>query len=99
MALSTEFLRSTVKACMQSVGENPADFGTHSLRIGGATALFSQGAIPLHIQTMGRWSSDLYKLYVRAEMSQIVEWSRKAGSATIMDVAGVCQYDTDDEEE
>ena len=27
-----------VKALMQAIGENPANFGAHSLRIGGATA-------------------------------------------------------------
>ena len=35
--------------CFQiaSVGENPDQFGAHSLRIGGATALFAAGADPM----------------------------------------------------
>ena len=98
-SLSTEEIRSIVKACMRRVGENPDEFGGHSLRIGGATALFAAGATPLHIQTMGRWSSDLYKLYVRAEFGTLIEWTKKAGSATVSDVAGVIQYDTDGDDD
>ena len=98
-AISTDTFRTIVQACMARVGDKPSEFGTHSLRIGGATALFAKGASPLHIQTMGRWSSDLYKLYVRATMSEVAEWSKVAGSASISDVAGCCQYDTDDDEE
>jgi hypothetical protein len=36
------------------------------MRIGGATALFAAGANETVIRTMGRWSSDLHRLYVRA---------------------------------
>ena len=36
---------------------------------------------------MGRWSSDIYRLYVRACFSQTVEWSRRAGSQVVHDVA------------
>ena len=37
--------------------------------------------------TMGRWSSDCYRLYVRACFGHAVEWSRKAGSTSVDDVA------------
>ena len=73
---------------MNAIGENPAEFGTHSLRIGGATALFAAGADPTVIRTLGRWSSDLYKLYVRACFEKSIEWSRIAGSQAVHDVAG-----------
>ena len=39
------------------------------------------------IMTMGRWSSDCYRLYVRACFGHAVEWSRKAGSTSVDDVA------------
>ena len=61
--------------------------GAHSLRIGGATALFAAGAEPTIIRTMGRWSSDIYRLYVRACFNQTLDWSRKAGSTLVHDVA------------
>ena len=71
---------------MATVGEPPEQFGTHSLRIGGATALFASGADPTVIRTMGRWSSDIYKLYVRASYERCIEWTRRAGSAYVTDV-------------
>ena len=72
---------------MGSIGEQPAQFGTHSYRIGGATALFAAGADPTIIRTMGRWSSDCYRLYVRACFGQTLECSRRCGSQMVSDVA------------
>ena len=72
---------------MHSVGENPEQFGTHSYRIGGASALFAAGADETVIRTMGRWSSDIYHLYVRACFERCCEWTRKAGSTVVTDVA------------
>ena len=88
-AITTDLVLAWIKKLMNSVGENPAQFGTHSLRIGGATALFAAGADPTVIRTMGRWSSDLYKLYVRACFEKSMEWSRRAGSTVVHDIAGV----------
>ena len=76
------------RTLMRSIGEQPEHFGTHSYRIGGATALFAAGADTTVIRTMGRWSSDIYRLYVRACFSQTLEWSRRAGSTVVSDVAG-----------
>ena len=83
-----EEIRDWVQKLMRAVGEEPSQFGAHSIRIGGATALFQAGADPCVIRTMGRWSSDCYRLYVRACFGQTLEWSRKAGSTTVSDVAG-----------
>ena len=35
---------------------------------------------------MGRWSSDIHQLYVRACYERCCEWSRRAGSAVVTDV-------------
>ena len=75
-----------IKKLMIAVGEDPDEFGTHSLRIGGATALYAQGATPMVIRTMGRWSSDCYRLYVRACYEASLQWTSKAGSAHVTDV-------------
>ena len=40
------------------------------------------------IRTMGRWSSDCYRLYVRACFEKTLKWSRLAGSTKVTDVAG-----------
>ena len=36
---------------------------------------------------MGRWSSDCYRLYVRACFGQTLAWSKKCGSQEVSDVA------------
>jgi len=42
-----------------------SQYKTHSFRIGGATKLAFKGVSPLQIQIMGRWASDIYKIYCR----------------------------------
>ena len=85
--LSPALVRAWTRTLMVSIGERPEQFGTHSYRIGGATALFAAGADATVIRKMGRWSSDIYRLYVRACFSQTIAWSRKAGSTVVQDVA------------
>jgi hypothetical protein len=84
--LFTDAVRDIVKRLMQCIGQDPSDFGTHSLRIGGATALFAAGATPVVIRTMGRWSSDIYRLYVRASFEANLKWSRIAASTNFAEV-------------
>ena len=86
--LTVDFMRAMVKQLMRLVGEDPEEFGTHSLRIGGATALFAAGTTPTVIRTMGRWSSDCYRLYVRACYEQSKQWTSKAGSTVVTDIQG-----------
>lgn len=86
--LSYEFVLGFTKRLMAAVGDDPSQFGTHSYRIGGATALFAAGANETIIRTMGRWSSDLHRLYVRACFEQCVSWTRSAGSAKVTAVTG-----------
>ena len=85
--MTTRHLADITKMLMMTVGEDPAQFGTHSYRIGGATALFAAGADPMVIRTMGRWSSDCYRLYVRACFGKTLEWTRRCGSQQVSDVA------------
>ena len=62
--------RSTVdtalKAAAVALGLDPADHATHSLRAGGATALYAIGSQwpPSKIQRRGRWLSDCWLLYI-----------------------------------
>jgi hypothetical protein len=84
-ALSTADVMNITRRLVQSVGLDPAEFGTHSYRIGGATALFAAGADPTLIRTMGRWSSDIYRLYVRACFQRCADWTAKAGSTAVTD--------------
>ena len=85
--ISYDFMLTTTRQLLRSIGLNPAEFGTHSFRIGGATALFAAGANDTIIRTMGRWSSDIFRLYVRACYEQCVNWSRHAGSADVSSIS------------
>ena len=85
--LRTDAVRADIRRLMAAIGESPEQFGTHSLRIGGATALFAAGADETVIRTMGRWSSDIHQLYVRACYERCCEWTRRAGSTVVTDVA------------
>ena len=87
--LRTDAVLAITRQLMSSIGENPDQFGTHSYRIGGATALFAAGADETVIRTMGRWSSDIHQLYVRACFERCCDWSRRAGSTVVTDVARV----------
>ena len=86
--LTTKRVLEWTRALMLSIGEDPTQFGTHSYRIGGATSLFAAGADPMVIRTMGRWSSDCYRLYVRACFSTTLDWTVRCGSQWVSDVAG-----------
>jgi hypothetical protein len=54
----------SLKAWVQAVGCDPAQYSGHSLRRGGATAAFQAGVDPLFIRLQGGWSSDAWLLYV-----------------------------------
>ena len=86
--LRYDVINGWIKRLMVAVGENPDEFATHSMRIGGATALFAAGANETVIRTMGRWSSDLHRLYVRACFEQCCAWSKQAGSQVVSDLSG-----------
>ena len=98
-AFTTDDIRAIVRQVCVAIGEDPTQFGAHSLRIGGATALFAAGADPLHIRTMGRWSSDCYRLYVRACFEQTLEWTRRLGSQRVHDVQGTYERSAQEVEE
>ena len=98
-AFTTDDIRNIVRQLAVALGVNPEEFGAHSLRIGGATALFAAGADPMVIRTMGRWSSDCYRLYVRACFEQTVAWTRSLGSQRVNDVQGTYALQAQETEE
>ena len=54
---------SWVVSCLHSKLDK--DVGGHSLRSGGVTALASAAVNDDAIQSMGRWSSDTFRIYIR----------------------------------
>lgn len=81
--ISYETLHALVKEIVRCQGLDPEEYGSHSIRIGGATALFAAGATPLVIRTMGRWSSDIYRIYVRTCVERCTDWTKAACSQEI----------------
>ena len=67
-AISVDGFRQIVRGFARRLQLPPAEFGAHSMRIGGATDLFSSNTsndIAVIVQHRGRWSSDIYKIYTR----------------------------------
>ena len=68
-----------VQDMMGRIGECPTLYGTHSLRIGGATSLSDAGCPDHIIKTIGRWSSDCYRKYCRAALRSATQWVLSLG--------------------
>jgi hypothetical protein len=65
------FLRSVVREVGQStLGFLPSEVGVHSIRSGGAMAMYLAHT-PVHtIKLTGRWSSDAFLLYIRKQVQE-----------------------------
>ena len=82
-AITVDRLRDEVRAVMAAAGRDPALYGAHSLRIGGATAALAAGVPPALIRIMGRWSSDVYEIYCRMSEEAALGVGRAIGSAAV----------------
>ena len=85
-AVGVSTVRGMVKALMRSLGYDPCAFGAHSLRIGGASAAFAAGIEPSAIRLAGRWSSDVYEIYVRLSRQAASRLGRVIGSTAFNDL-------------
>ncbi|ETN14856.1 hypothetical protein PPTG_22022 [Phytophthora nicotianae INRA-310] len=61
--ISAKELATTIKMAVAACGMDPTRYSTHSVRIGGATALLNAGADRLAIKVMGRWLSSAFEEY------------------------------------
>lgn len=84
--LSVADVRTTVKALMQAVGEDPAFFGAHSLRIGGASAALAAGVEPSVLRICGRWNSDIFEIYARLSREAASRVTSLIGSTAFSDL-------------
>ncbi len=53
-----------------NLGVEKGDFGTHSIRSGGAMAMALDDVPPFRIMMIGRWSSDAFLRYIRKQVEQ-----------------------------
>ena len=85
-AFSVANIRHVVKWLMAEIGLDPAKFGAHSLRIGGASAALAAGFTPAQIRLLGRWSSDVAEIYMRLSRQAAGIFSLAVGSTAFDDV-------------
>lgn len=74
-------LLAGLKELVQAAGYDPARYGGHSLRRGGATWAFECGVHPLFIRMQGDWHSDAWLLYVGMSEAQKREVTRRMQEA------------------
>ena len=89
-AFTTAYVRGLVRLCVSagSPGTDPRLYGSHSLRIGGASTLLAAGVPPAIIQIMGRWDSDVYAVYCRWSQQSARRAGAIVSSAQLNDLAG-----------
>ena len=68
IVLSVQDVSEIIKSAAVDLGESAKSYGTHSLRIGGATQLYKAGVDSTTIQFQGRWVSDAFKRYTRLSL-------------------------------
>ncbi len=73
------FARGMAHLLAAACGGSFDNYGTHSLRRGGAQALVDAGAAPWVVQMLGRWSSDAYRRYCETDLRQLLFWTRTMG--------------------
>lgn len=65
--LSRKQFDNVVRKCLKFCELNSTFYKGHSFRIGGATLAVKQGMSDAQIRLLGRWKSDAFKKYIRAQ--------------------------------
>jgi hypothetical protein len=82
-AMTYTFFQSRLRQAIGSIGLLPSLYSSHSLRIGAATSLAILGFPSHFIQTLGRWKSLAFQLYVRLGESEIRSAMASVGSSKL----------------
>ena len=78
--LSRDRFVASVREALAAAGVDCKSYSGHSFRIGAATAAGKCGLPPATIQTLGRWESSAYLLYIRMSREELVGVSKLIGS-------------------
>jgi hypothetical protein len=83
--VTSKQMTSALQDAIKVIGEDvlnikTSDVGTHSIRSGGAMAMFIGGCPVFMIMLIGRWSSDAFMKYIR---KQIEEFSHNVSQKMI----------------
>lgn len=65
--LRIDYQRHEIRRRLMVLGVDPTHYTGYSLRIGGATELVRCGATTDEVKTLGRWTSEAWLSYIRAE--------------------------------
>lgn len=66
---------TTIRQALVQAGINGQEYGTHSLRIGGFNHYFKM-KVPIEIiKTIGGWSSDAWREYLRLQQSECMQYT------------------------
>ena len=74
--LTQERFVSRVRSVLTTAGIDCKPYSGHSFRIGAATAAGRKGLPPVTIQTLGRWESSAYLLYIRMSREELAGISK-----------------------
>jgi hypothetical protein len=77
-AYTTADIAEIVKMVGKKVGKEYEYLGAHSLRIGGATQLFENGASPDGMKAAGRWDADMAHVYLVVTRNRLLRDNMKA---------------------
>ena len=71
--ITADYVRSRLRAMVELLGEDKLgftkiDIGLHSIRSGGAMAMFLSGTSVIIIMRVGRWSSEAFLEYIRDQV-------------------------------
>ena len=73
--LTKQRLVREVRGILSEAGFNCSRFSGHSFRIGAATTAAARGLPDSSIQTLGRWSSDSFRRYIRLPAQELAAFS------------------------
>ena len=82
-ALSYEAMLVILKVLVEVTGDDPAQFGLHSPRIGGLTMHGAARVDRVSMQHLGQWATRAWMLYNRAERATLLADSARAMQARV----------------
>ena len=74
-------LTAVLRRLLANAGHDPTVYSSHSFRIGAATTAATVGTLAWLIQTLGRWSSDCYKVYIQCPKNTIFDALRSMANS------------------
>ncbi len=85
MPIQATRVTQLVKKAATLLDKDPRHFGSHSLRSGGATAMFRGNVSKTVIKLFGRWSSDAFERYIQIADCEVEDMSRRMVGRSVPD--------------